>query len=319
MTPWFTAWPSDATTGVDPRVRAALETQGPVPEYRSLEIGALRATFAEQAARVPKLNDPVARVEDRTIGAVPIRIYSPGGSAPFPALVFLHGGGWVVGDLETHDQVCRSIASRGEAVVVAVHYRLAPETPFPGALEDGAAAIRWTAEHARELGVDPKRICVGGDSAGGNLAAVVALISRDRGGPRLCHQLLIYPVTDHSFETPSYRENQSGPLLTRDAMRAFWNLYLAREQDGANPYASPLRAPDLRGLPPAHVMTAEYDPLRDEGEAYARRLEAAGVPVVVRRYEGMIHGFFGFSEAIDRARGAVDDAVRELRRGFAAG
>jgi acetyl esterase len=312
MTTGFTAWPSDATTGLDPRVRAALEAQGPVPEYRTLEIGALRATFAEQAARVPKLNNPVARVEDRAIGSVPIRIYSPAGSAPFPALVFLHGGGWVVGDLETHDQVCRSIASRGEAVVVAVHYRLAPETPFPGALEDGAAAIRWTAEHARELGVDPKRISVGGDSAGGNLAAALALESRDGRVPPLARQLLIYPVTDASWDTDSYREFASGYGLTRANMIWFWEVYLGKAGRADDPRVSPLRA-DLRGVAPALVLSAEFDVLRDEGERYAARLHEAGVPVRCIRYRGLNHGFIRMGAVYPQADRALTDLAQALR------
>jgi acetyl esterase len=201
--------------------------------------------------------------------------------------------------------------------VVSVDYRLAPEHRFPAAPEDCFAAVGWVAKNAAAIGADASRIALGGDSAGGNLTAAVALMARDRGGPRACHQLMVYPVTDHAFDTPSYRENAQGPLLTRDTMRAFWQLYLAREQDGRNPYASPLRATDLSGLPPAHVVTAEYDPLRDEGEAYGRRLAAAGVPTVVRRYDGMVHGFLGFSGQIDCAREAMADVVRGLERAFA--
>jgi len=233
-------------------------------------------------------------------------------------LVYLHGGGWVLCSIETHDPTCRELANGAGCVVVSVGYRLAPEHRFPAPAEDCYAALEWVARNTASLGGDPARIALGGDSAGGNLTAAVTLMARDRGGPRLVHQLLVYPVLDHAFDTDSYRENADGLLLTRDMMRSFWASYLAREEDGRHPYASPLRASDLAGLPPAHVITAEYDPLRDEGEAYARRLAAAGVPCVQRRYDGMIHGFFGFTQMVDRARDAVADAARELRRGFGA-
>jgi acetyl esterase len=264
----------------------------------------------------------VAAVKDLEVpgpaGQVPVRVYRPSEQPDLPVLVYFHGGGWAICSIETHDVTCRELANGAGCVVVSVGYRLAPEHRFPAAPEDCYAALGWAARHAASLGGDPGRIAVGGDSAGGNLAAVVALLARERGGPRLRHQLLVYPVTDHAFDTSSYRENAEGPLLTQEMMRGFWDLYLAREEDGRHPHASPLRAQDLSGLPPAHVITAEYDPLRDEGEAYARRLAAAGVPVVQRRYDGMIHGFFGFTAMIDRAGEAVAEAARELRRAFEA-
>jgi acetyl esterase len=202
-------------------------------------------------------------------------------------------------------------------VVVSVDYRLAPEAKFPAAPEDCYAALLWSATHAQSLGVDPSRVAVAGDSAGGNLAAVVALLAKERGGPALVHQLLVYPVTNFDLDTSSYLENADGYLLTRDMMRWFWNHYLARPEDGAHPMASPLRARDLGGLPPATVLSAEFDPLRDEGEAYAARLREAGVPTELRRYDGMIHGFFGMTARIDRAREAAHDAARTLREAFA--
>jgi acetyl esterase len=262
----------------------------------------------------------VAIVKDLEIpgpaGRIPVRVYRPSERAELPVLVYLHGGGWAICSLETHDASCRELANAADCVVVSVDYRLAPEHRFPAAPEDCYAALTWTARNAPSLGADSRRLAIGGDSAGGNLSAVVALMARDREGPRLCHQLLVYPVTDHSFDTDSYRENADAPILTREIMQGFWGLYLSRAEDGRHPYASPLRAEDLSGLPPAHVITAEYDPLRDEGEAYARRLSAAGVPVEQRRFDGMVHGFFGFGELIDLAREAVDDAARELRRAF---
>ncbi|MEN8159131.1 MAG: alpha/beta hydrolase, partial [Myxococcota bacterium] len=231
-----------------------------------------------------------------------------------PALVYFHGGGWVIGSIDTHDGSCRDLANRIGCVVVSVDYRLAPENPYPAAAEDCYAATKWVSENAAAVGVDPGRIAIGGDSAGGNLTAAVALMARDRGAPALRHQLLVYPVTDADFSRPSYRENAEGYLLTTKAMEWFWGHYVpdpARRQDA---YAAPLRAPDLSGLPPAFVLTAEYDPLRDEGEALAARLEQAGVPTRLTRYEGAIHGFFAMGLLAEVARRAVDDAVAELRQ-----
>jgi acetyl esterase len=229
-------------------------------------------------------------------------------------MVYFHGGGWVVCDLDTHDVVCRAIARRAGAVVVAVDYRLAPEHRFPAAVTDSYAATEWVASNAEQLGVDPQRITVGGDSAGGNLGTVVSIMSRERRGPRIALQALVYPVTDlSSFETPSYLEFAEDHQLTRRLMEWFRGHYLASPEDAANPYASPLLAHDLRGLPPALIITAECDPLRDEGEAYAKRLESAGVEVTCTRYAGMIHPFFSLSGAIPRALDAIQqvaDAVR---------
>ncbi|MEO8126568.1 MAG: alpha/beta hydrolase, partial [Bryobacteraceae bacterium] len=209
-----------------------------------------------------------------------------------------------------HDVVCRAIASRAGAVVVAVDYRLAPEHKFPAAVIDCYAATAWVAANAARLGVDVKRISVGGDSAGGNLGTVVALRSRDEHGPEIALQVLVYPVTDlSSFETPSYKEFAEGHRLSKAAMEWFRSHYLASEEDGLHPHASPLLAPDLTGLPPALVITAECDPLRDEGEAYARRLEQAGVPVTCTRYEGMIHPFFSLSGAIPRGLDAIQQVA----------
>jgi acetyl esterase len=263
----------------------------------------------------------VARVENRTIpgpgGALPIRMYTPAGNGPFPVLIFFHGGGWVIGDLDTQDGACRALANGAACVVVSVDYRLAPEHKFPAAPEDCYAAARWVAANAASLRVDPARIAVGGDSAGGNLTAVVSQMARDRGSPRLAFQLLVYPVTDGACETPSYRENADGYLLTRDMMQWFWNHYVRDDADRLNPMASPLRAADLRDLPPALTITAEFDPLRDEGEAYAARLRDAGVPVQLTRYDGMIHGFFGMSSVMDQAQIAIAEAASAMRVAFA--
>jgi acetyl esterase len=270
------------------------------------------ALFAMQAGPPPEVT-AVDRTVPGPAGPIPIRIYTPAGTPPFPGLVFLHGGGWVIGSIDSHDVPCRILAHRGGAVVVAVDYRLAPEHPFPAAPEDAWAAARWVGEHAAELAIDPARLAVGGDSAGGNLSAVVALMARDRGGPRLAHQFLVYPATDAGLDTPSCRDNADGYFLTLAGMRWFWSHYLATPADGENPYASPLRAPDLRGLPPALVQTAEFDPLRDEGEAYAERLRAAGVPVTLTRYPGTIHGFMSFLLALPQGGRLLDEIAARLR------
>jgi acetyl esterase len=263
----------------------------------------------------------VGSVVDRRIpgpaGDIPVRVYTPNGTAPFPLLVYFHGGGWVLGGIDTHDGTCRSLANGAGCVVVSVDYRLAPEHRYPAAAEDCCAATQWAAAHAAELGADARRVAVGGDSAGGNLAAVVALMARDRGGPALVLQLLIYPATDARFDTASYRDNADGYLLTAADMRWFWDHYLGDSGRGAEPYASPLRAADLSGLPPALVITAEFDPLRDEGEAYAKRLEDAGVASRLSRYDGMIHGFFGMGQMIDRANAAVGEACANLKLAYA--
>jgi acetyl esterase len=304
---------------VDPQARALAEQFAAALDVTKLDLASIRRVADEQARLAPR--PAVAEVEDREVpgpaGRIPVRVYRPSLAAELPVLVYFHGGGWTICSIETHDGTCRQLANAAGCAVVSVEYRLAPEHPFPAAPEDCYAALCFVARHAASLRVDAKRLAVGGDSAGGNLSAVVSLMARDRRGPRPCHQLLVYPVTNHAFDTESYRENAEGLLLTREMMRIFWGHYLAREEDGRHPYASPLRAPDLSGLPPAHVITAEYDPLRDEGEAFAARLAAAGVPVVARRYDGMIHGFFGFAAMIDRAGEAVADAARELRAGFA--
>jgi acetyl esterase len=261
---------------------------------------------------------PVGSVVDRSVpgaaGDIPVRVYTPEGEAahPRPVVVYFHGGGWVVGDLDVVDLPCRQLAAESGAVVVSVDYRLAPEHRYPAAFDDCYAATAWVAEHAEELGADPVRVAVAGDSAGGNLAAAVALAARDRGGPSLYAQLLIYPATDFGFGTDSYRDNAEGYLLNRASMQWFWAHYLGAADLDATPYACPARAADLAGLPPAYVATAEYDPLRDEGEAYAARLASAGVPVTAKRFDGLMHGFFWYLGANPAGSSVVADLTGTL-------
>ena len=259
----------------------------------------------------------VAKVEDRMIpgpaGDLPVRIYTPDAPSPRPVVAFFHGGGFVICSVETHDGLARRLANALGAVVVSVEYRLAPEARCPAAAEDCYAATQWVHEHAAELGADPGRLTVAGDSAGGNLAAVVSLMAREQGGPPITSQVLVYPVIDAACDTPSYVENGEGYFLEASGMRWFWDHYLGPDGDGTHHHASPNRAGDLSGLPPAVVITAEFDPLRDEGEAYGERLRDGGVPVTVSRYDGMIHGFFGMTAVLDAARAAMDEAVAALR------
>ena len=268
-------------------------------------------------AAMQRVPEEVAKVEDRVLpgpaGDIPVRIYAPAARGPLPVLVYFHGGGWVLGNIDEVDALCRSLTNAAGCRVVSVGYRLAPEHKFPAAVDDAYSAALWVAENAAGLGGDPSRVAVGGDSAGGNLAAVVAQLARDRGKPALKFQLLIYPATDAACDTASYGANGDGYFLTRDAMQWFWNHYLRNEADRGNPCASPLRAGSFAGLPEALVITAEFDPLRDEGEQYAARLREAGVPVRLMRYEGMIHGFFAMGAVIDQGRRAVGQAAAALR------
>ena len=285
----------------------------------SLPPEAMRANFGTLLAQ--REVETVEKIENRTIpgpaGEIAVRIYTPAGDGPLPVLVYFHGGGFVICDLDSHDSICRALANGAGSVVISVDYRLAPESPFPAAPEDCYAATCWAAEQPASAGFDASRLAVGGDSAGGNLSAVVALMARDRSGPRIAHQLLIYPVTDCAFDTASYEENAEGYLLSREMMRWFWKHYLENPDDAANPVASPLRAENLEGLPAATVITAEFDPLRDEGEAFAVKLRAAGVPVEQTRYDGMFHGFFGMTDILDSAKEAVAYAGAALRKALA--
>jgi acetyl esterase len=303
---------------LDPALKSLLDAMAAAggPALDALPPVEARKVFDNMA--LPRREIAVKSVENRKLpgpaGEIPVRIYRPAVSGVLPALMYFHGGGWVIGSLDSHDATCRELCVGAGCVVVSVDYRLAPEHPYPAAPEDCYAATRWVAQNAASLGVDPRRLAVGGDSAGGNLSAVVAQMARDKGGPAICFQLLIYPVTDADFSTPSYAQNAEGYLLTTSAMRWFWGHYVPSETQRREPYASPLRAADLAGLPPAFVLTAEFDPLRDEGEAYAKRLQQAGVSTALSRYDGLIHGFVSMGLVAPRAQTAIDEAVAALKK-----
>jgi acetyl esterase len=305
---------------LDPQAKAMLDTMPPMPDPDTIPLELLRAGIA-QGSLAPGEPERVASVENRTVpgpaGEIPVRIYKPDARGPLPALVYFHGGGWVLCSLDTHDNVCRSLANQAGCAVVSVDYRLAPEHRYPAGPEDCYAVTRWVSQHGAEIGVDPARIAIGGDSAGGNITAVVAQMARDRRGPKLRFQLLVYPVTDMRFDTPSYRDNAEGYFLTTTMMKWFWRQYLNADAEGNDAYASPLRAKDLSGLPPGLCITAEFDPLRDEGEAYAAKLREAGVACPARRYDGMIHGFFGMGLILDKAKLAVGEAAKALKQALA--
>jgi acetyl esterase len=306
---------------LDPQAQAFLDQMASfgAPQLHTLAPEDARKAFDMLAPLSGLEPEAVAKVEDRLIpapgGQIPVRFYTPQGQAPLPLLVFFHGGGFVMGSIELYDELCRALTNGAGCIVISVGYRLAPEHKFPAAVEDCYAATKWVAVNAKAIGGDSTRIAVGGDSAGGNLAAVVALMARDKGTVPLVLQLLMYPATDLAHDTLSAQENANDYFLTRDDMFWFRSLYLSSDADRNNPYASPLRAQDLHGLPPALVITAEYDPLRDEGEAYAARLREAGVITTCTRYKGMIHVFL--SLPFDQGKKGRQEVAAALRSAFA--
>jgi acetyl esterase len=305
---------------IDPEAQAYLDWM------QSLGVPPLAQQGPEEARRLNRLRvpmlagevEPLERIEDLAIpgpaGSIPARLYAPVRGEILPALLYMHGGGWVVGDLDSHDSVCRALARRAGCMVLSIDYRLAPEHRFPAAVEDAWAGLVWLHQNASAIGADPDRLAVVGDSSGGNLAAVIARWARERGGPALAAQVLIYPVTDYGFETPSYRKAGTGYGLTLDSMRWYWEQYLADPKEGGSPDASPLRARNLDGLAPALVITCELDPLASEGSAYAAALQSAGVRVEHIHEPDMIHGYIRMAGAIGRARKTWDDCARFLRR-----
>jgi acetyl esterase len=318
-------------TDLDPEARAFLDQVDQLPQpprYAVTEADAreaLRELFADA-----DVDEPVAAVEEFTIprpddpatdpsDGIPLRLYTPTADAPHPTLVFFHGGGWVVGDLETHDNVCRALCARADCAVLSVDYRLAPEHPFPAGLEDAYAALEWVAEYGDRATLDTDRLAVGGDSAGGNLAAAVALMARDLEGPELVHQLLVYPAVAsldvHSF--PSHEENATGYLLERPGVEWYYERYVQSPVHARNPYVAPLLAGDHSRLPPATVLTAGFDPLRDEGQAYADALDEAGVAVERHHHDAQIHGFVSLTQFMQAADDALDDLAADLRSALA--
>ncbi len=278
----------------------------PQPDYAMLSAGMARMLM--KARPIPARIDPVQSVENTKFGAVPVRVYRPSDAPHLPVIMFFHGGGWVLCDLDTHDMVCRTLCKTHGAVVVSVDYRLAPEHKFPAPLEDCYAATKYVADHALALGVDAATLMVAGDSAGGNLACATALLARERGGPHIAHQFLIYPVTNYNFDTPSYHQLSTGYMLTAQGMRWYWQQY-TDETTAKNPLASILRA-DLSGLPPATIITAGYDPLHDEGKALADKMQEAGVAVTYRHFDDMLHGFVNLVGLVPQADEALAMAMQ---------
>ncbi|WP_306061820.1 alpha/beta hydrolase [Natronococcus wangiae] len=308
----------DASDELDPELEDVVDEiqAAGVPPWHSLSVESARRLEDEvfSAGDGPEMRS----VRDLRIGGpdgdLPIRIYRPD-AEELPTLLFYHGGGWTLGTLDSADDICRELAVRAECLVCSVDYRLAPEHPFPAAVDDAYAALEWAADYADSLGGDPGRLGVAGTSAGGNLAAVTALRVRDSGpgGPNLDGQFLLYPMTDRSFDRDSYREHGDGPLLTADGVRWFWDQYLRSPIDEHNPFATVLRAPDLSGVAPATVVTAGFDVLRDEGAAYAEKLSDHGVPTEYDHYPTLTHGFLSLTDDVERADEAMDALAEKIR------
>ncbi|MBV9359889.1 MAG: alpha/beta hydrolase [Betaproteobacteria bacterium] len=301
---------------VHPQVRTLLDrvARSPLPPYHTVSAFVARRIYRDTRAVLAPKAPEVPDVRLLALENYAMRVYRPMANETLPALLYFHGGGWTIGDVDTHDVLCRQLAVGARCVVFSVDYRLAPEHPFPSAVEDCFAATRYVAENAAKLKVSG--IAVGGDSAGGNLAATVALLARDAGGPALAFQLLIYPATDQRMNTPSHERNGQGYLLTRDSMNYFRHSYLPNERDWSDWRASPLVAKNHAKVPPALVITAGYDPLVDEGRAYADKLRAAGVKVAYREFADMVHGFILFGGVIDTANAAVAECCAALRAAF---
>ncbi len=306
---------------LDPQAQQILDeakAAGLPPVYfLSVEKARERLTAAFSTKGTP---EAVHRVENQVIpgpNPIPIRVYIPNASKNLPVVVFFHGGGWVVNNLETHDGLCRSFTNSTQCIFVSVDYRLAPENKYPAAIEDAYRATDWISHNVSKFGGDPGRMAVGGDSSGGTQALIVSLLARDRGGPKIAFQWAAYPPTDYYLPgTASYRELATGYSMNRDWMIWFWNHYLPNNIDLDDPYICPLRAKDFSNLPPALIMTAEYDPLRDEGESYAEKLKQASVPVKLKRLDGLMHGFLMQRARIDRAQKAFEEITFEIRHTF---
>jgi acetyl esterase len=311
---------SEQPPPLDPQIAAILERLKALrgPAAHEVPVDQARAGHDKETEQFSGVPEAVAETRELEIpspgGVIPARAFIPEGEGPLPVVAYFHGGGWVLGTVYAFSPVCSALANASGAIVVAVDYRLSPEHPFPAALQDTLCSVRWLREHAPELGGDPERLALAGDSAGGNLAAVAARQLREEIALRL--QVLIYPVTDAAVNTPSYRDFGEGYGLTAASMQRYWRLYLDGA-DGLQPDCSPLRAPDLGGVAPAFVLTADRDPLRDEGEAYAAALEQAGVPVTARRFDGTVHGFWRWLAVTDVSHRAVAEVGAALREALA--
>jgi len=317
---------------LDPQMKAVLDA------HASLNPKPITTLSPEEARQQPSAADAVKALmkskgmdtkpedvgdtDDRMIsgpaGEIPIRIYTPKGEGPFPVVVYYHGGGWVLADLDTYDASCRALCNAAKSVIVSSDYRHAPEHPFPAAAEDAFAAYEWARENADSIKGDPNKIAVAGESAGGNLAIVTCLKAREKQIPLPVHQVLVYPVVQHDFNTPSYQQYADAKPLNRDMMKWFSSQYLKSEADGQNPHASPMLA-DLKGMPPATIITAQIDPLRSEGEAFAQKLKQAGVDCEHRNFDGVTHEFFGMGAVISKAKQAQQFAAQRLMTAFGGG
>jgi acetyl esterase len=316
------SWSRTEHGPLDYKAAIALKLRGAFSGDQVLTPTRMREEAIARARMLQSRPVDVARVDEMRIpgpgGEIPIRIYWPRENGPLPVLVYYHGGGWVIGNLDTNDSLSRMLSNKASAVVVSVDYRLAPEHRFPAAVDDCYATLEWVSRNADRLNVDPSRIAVGGGSAGGNLAAAVALMARDKAGPKLLYQVLIYPATNlFELTTASHRDFAAGYGLTREQVEFFRDSYLPEVADRKNPYASPLLANSLEKLPPTIVITAGFDVLRDEGVAYAERLEAAGVPSIHANYPSMIHGFVSMDRVFGAAEDAIDEAATALVEAFA--
>ncbi|MFB7142295.1 alpha/beta hydrolase [Gottfriedia sp. NPDC056225] len=307
---------------LDPKARAYVEMFNQMPAIHKMEPNAVREMFASVPPVEVELA-PLAKIEDRKVSVgqddqIKIRVYTPEGEGPFPVFVYYHGGGWVIGDLETSDASCRMLANRTNRIVVSVDYRLAPEYKFPIPVEDSYTALKWVSEHANEFNGNASNLVVGGDSAGGNLAAVVSQLSKDQNGPNILGQVLVYPVTALTYDTKSYFDFQEGYGLDRDLMIWFGNHYINSEEDSRNKYVSPLSSEDLSNLPSALIITAENDVLRDEGNKYGQSLRDAGVNVEMHCEEGLVHGYFTnmavFPERIEKSINRIEEFLNKLNQ-----
>jgi acetyl esterase len=307
---------------IDPQIASMLAAMPKWPGVRHVPLELLRQSVHDSSVTIPPAADaPVAETVDRVIpgpgGDLPVRIYTPSGTGPFPVTVYMHGGGYVLGDLDTQDMIARALCAWGETIVVSVDYRLAPEHPFPAGPDDAFAALEWTATHAQEIGGDPSRLALAGDSAGGNFACAAAITARDRGGPAIRAVVNLYGSCSYPVAaTPSAIEFADGPILTNDDVEWFWEQFLTSPAQQDDYRASPVRARTHTGLPPHFIGSAECDPSRDDAEAYAAKLADAGVEVRQKRYVGMVHGFASWVGFLPGAREALTDATDFLKTSF---